>query len=159
WSAEAKLSVRMTWLPVARPIRIDDGDSSSLTSAPPASRTSSHSRCVSPIPRQDSQRIQRQVTTMTVPDRLARPGGVLWRIASNPVMDAHTDVTAIRRVLLVTTTAGYRHQSIPTVWRALPQIAYGAGGLAVGTILEDVPSLERLTPELLAAHQVLCLVH
>jgi type 1 glutamine amidotransferase len=68
------------------------------------------------------------------------------------------DPTGTRRVLLVTATAGYRHQSIPTVWRTLPQIANTAG-LAVGTILEDVPALERLTPELLAAHQILCLVH
>ena len=28
-----------------------------------------------------------------------------------------------------------------------------------GTILEDVAALERLTPELLAAHEILCLVH
>jgi type 1 glutamine amidotransferase len=73
-------------------------------------------------------------------------------------MDAQPGSSDARRVLLVTATAGYYHQSIPTVWRTLPQIAYGAG-LTVETILPDVASLERLTPELLAAHDVLCLVH
>src|SRR5262249_17447590 len=62
------------------------------------------------------------------------------------------------RVLLVTATAAYRHQSIPAVWRTLPQIA-NAAGLVVDTILDELSSLERLTPELLSAHQVLCLVH
>jgi type 1 glutamine amidotransferase len=62
------------------------------------------------------------------------------------------------RVLLVTATAGYRHQSIPTVWRTLPQIAHAAG-LVVDTILDELPSLAQITPELLAAHQILCLVH
>lgn len=73
-------------------------------------------------------------------------------------MDAHSGSADARRVLLVTATAGYYHQSIPTVWRTLPQIAHGAG-LVVETILPDVDALERLTPELLSAHQVLCLVH
>jgi type 1 glutamine amidotransferase len=74
-------------------------------------------------------------------------------------MEAQPGSSDTRRVLLVTATAGYAHQSIPTVWRALPEIAREAGGLAVETILKDVASLERLTPELLAAHEILCLVH
>jgi type 1 glutamine amidotransferase len=74
-------------------------------------------------------------------------------------MNERTNDAAAARVLLVTATSGYYHQSIPTVWRTLPQIAYAAGGLVVDTILADVESLKLLTPELLNAHQILCLVH
>lgn len=63
------------------------------------------------------------------------------------------------RILLVTATASYRHESIPTVWRALPEIARGAGDLAVETILKDVADLPALTAEALAEHEILCLVH
>jgi type 1 glutamine amidotransferase len=73
-------------------------------------------------------------------------------------MSERSNGAASGRVLLVTATAGYRHQSIPTVWRTLPQIA-NAAGLVVDTILDELPSLAQLTPELLAAHQILCLVH
>jgi type 1 glutamine amidotransferase len=73
-------------------------------------------------------------------------------------MSERSNAAARGRVLLVTATAGYRHQSIPTVWRTLPQIANGAG-LVVDTILDELDSLAALTPELLAAHQILCLVH
>jgi type 1 glutamine amidotransferase len=63
------------------------------------------------------------------------------------------------RVLLVTATAGYAHQSIPTARRILrEQIAKGDSGLAVETILEDVDALPQLTPGLLAAHDILCFV-
>jgi type 1 glutamine amidotransferase len=63
------------------------------------------------------------------------------------------------RILMVTATAGYRHQSIPTTHRALPEIAREAGGLVVETILPEVADLDRLTPALLAEHEILCLVH
>ena len=63
------------------------------------------------------------------------------------------------RILLVTATAGYRHQSIPTVWRALPEIAQGSGDLAVETILKEVDDLAGLTAAALAEHEILCLVH
>jgi len=63
------------------------------------------------------------------------------------------------RILLVTATAGYRHQSIPTVWRALPEIAQAAGDLSVETILKEVDDLPALTAEALEAHEILCLVH
>jgi type 1 glutamine amidotransferase len=95
---------------------------------------------------------------MTVPDDVSSATGLPVRIAYNRRMDAATGSSNAPRVLLVTATAGYKHQSIPTVWRTLPQIAYGAG-LTVETILADVDSLERLTPELLSAHEILCLVH
>src|SRR5215213_1489708 len=98
----------------------------------------------------------RRAPRMTVPDGLSEAAGLPIGSPTIRRMDAHT--YHARRVLLVTATAGYRHQSIPTVWRTLPQIAYGAG-LTVETILEDVASLERLTPELLAEHEILCLVH
>lgn len=62
------------------------------------------------------------------------------------------------RILLVTATAGYRHQSIPTVWRALPEIAQ-AGNLSVETTLKEVDDLPALTAERLAEHEILCLVH
>ena len=65
----------------------------------------------------------------------------------------------IARILLVTATAGYRHESIPTVWRALPEIARRAGDLSVETILKDVDDLPALTAETLAEHEILCLVH
>lgn len=63
------------------------------------------------------------------------------------------------RILLVTATAGYRHQSIPTVWRALPEIAQDRGNLSVETILKEVDDLPALTAERLAEHEILCLVH
>jgi type 1 glutamine amidotransferase len=61
--------------------------------------------------------------------------------------------------MLVTATAGYRHESIPTVWRALPEIAAEAGGLAVTTTLREASDLDRLTAASLAEHDLLCLVH
>ena len=63
------------------------------------------------------------------------------------------------RILLVTATAGYRHQSIPTVWRALPEIAQASGDLSVETILKESDDLPALTAESLAQHEILCLVH
>src|SRR3712207_1183204 len=65
----------------------------------------------------------------------------------------------VARILLVTATAAYRHQSIPTVWRALPEIAQVAGDLEVATILKEVDDLPALTAESLARHEILCLVH
>jgi type 1 glutamine amidotransferase len=62
------------------------------------------------------------------------------------------------RIMMVTATAGFAHQSIPTTWRALPEIAREAD-LSVETILKDVDALDRLTAELLADHDILCLVH
>jgi type 1 glutamine amidotransferase len=63
------------------------------------------------------------------------------------------------RILLVTATAGYRHQSIPTVWRALPEIAQASGDLSVETILKEVDDLPSLTAAALDAHDILCLIH
>ena len=68
------------------------------------------------------------------------------------------DDRTIARVLLVTATAGYYHQSIPTARRVLREIAQADGSLAVETILEDVESLPRLTSGLLDAHDILCFV-
>jgi uncharacterized protein len=65
----------------------------------------------------------------------------------------------VARILLVTATAGYRHQSIPTVWRALPRIARDSGDLSVETILKEVDALPELTAAALAEHEILCLVH
>lgn len=65
----------------------------------------------------------------------------------------------VARILLVTATAGYRHQSIPTVWRALPEIADAAGDLSVETILKESDDLTALTAEALAEHEILGLVH
>lgn len=95
---------------------------------------------------------------MTVPDGSTDAREFRPRIAYNRGMDAARVSEVPGRVLLVTATAGYAHASIPTVWRTLPQIA-DAAGLVADTILADVASLERLTPELLASHQILCLVH
>lgn len=67
------------------------------------------------------------------------------------------------RIMLVTAAAGYVHQSIPTVWRALPEIAREAGTetgrLEVATILRDVADLGGLSAATLAEHDVLCFVH
>jgi len=62
------------------------------------------------------------------------------------------------RILLVTATAGYYHESIPTARRVLREIAERSGDLEIGTVLEDVPALGRLTAELLAEHEILCFV-
>jgi len=62
------------------------------------------------------------------------------------------------RILLVTATAGYYHQSIPTARRVVQELAEESGDLAVGTIIEDVAALDRLTPEALASHDLLCFV-
>src|SRR3954453_14657299 len=66
----------------------------------------------------------------------------------------------VARILLVTSTTGYVHQSIPTARRIMREaIARPEDGLTVATVLEDAADLDRLTPDLLAAHQILCLVH
>lgn len=62
------------------------------------------------------------------------------------------------RVLLVTATAGYVHQSIPAARRAMQEIARSAG-LEIGTTVDDVAALDRLTTAALAEHHVLCFVH
>lgn len=61
--------------------------------------------------------------------------------------------------MLVSATAGFRHQSIPTVLRTLPGIAREAGDLSVETILAEASDLDRLTAASLAEHDLLCLVH
>jgi hypothetical protein len=84
-------------------------------------------------------------------------------IAYNRGMDDRSVAQGARRgvarILLVTATAGYRHQSIPTVWRALPEIAQGARNLSVETVLNEVDALPELTVAALAEHEILCLVH
>ena len=62
------------------------------------------------------------------------------------------------RVALVTATAGYYHQSIPTAERILHEIAQRDGQLDIGTVVADVASLDKLTPEILAEHDLLCFV-
>jgi type 1 glutamine amidotransferase len=62
------------------------------------------------------------------------------------------------RILLVTATAGYYHQSIPTARRVVHELAQESGDLKVGTVIEDVAGLDQLTPEALAAHDILCFV-
>jgi type 1 glutamine amidotransferase len=78
-------------------------------------------------------------------------------------MDTRTGAQSGRRdaarILLVTATAGYRHGSIPTVWRTLPEIARERGDLAVATILKEADDLAGLTAARLAEHEILCLVH
>jgi type 1 glutamine amidotransferase len=62
------------------------------------------------------------------------------------------------RVALVTATAGYYHQSIPTAERILHDIAQRDGHFDIGTVVSDVASLDKLTPEILAEHDLLCFV-
>lgn len=63
------------------------------------------------------------------------------------------------RILVLTATAGYYHQSIPTARWVVGELADRSGGaLALGTVVEDVAALDRLTPEALAAHDLLCVV-
>ena len=80
---------------------------------------------------------------------------------SRPVPDVSAGRAgrAPARVLLVTATAGYYHESIPTARRVLRELARRSGNLAIGTVLEDVAALSRLTATLLAEHDVLCFVH
>ncbi len=65
----------------------------------------------------------------------------------------------VARVLLVTATAGYYHQSIPAAQRVLLELGRRSGDLAIETVLEDIQALGRLTAAQLAAHDVLCFVH
>lgn len=62
------------------------------------------------------------------------------------------------RVALVTATAGYYHQSIPTAERVLHEIALRDSQLDIGIVISDVGLLDRLTPAILADHDVLCFV-
>ena len=84
-------------------------------------------------------------------------------IAYNPRMNESADpqppLRDSARILLVTATAGYRHESIPAIWRALPQVARASWTMSVDTILKDVDDLPYLTPELLAQHEILCFAH
>jgi type 1 glutamine amidotransferase len=59
------------------------------------------------------------------------------------------------RVLLVTATAGYYHDSIPTARRVVQDLAARSGELTVTTIA-DSPGLAALDPPALAEHDVLC---
>src|SRR5436305_11714528 len=84
-----------------------------------------------------------------------RPAGNNRGIADQSVQES-----TAARVLLVTATAGFAHQSIPTARRIMRErIAQGDSGLVVGAVLEDVEALPQLTPSLLAQHDVLCFVH
>jgi type 1 glutamine amidotransferase len=74
-------------------------------------------------------------------------------------VNEHASAKTPMRILLVTATAGYRHESIPTAIRVLKEIAAGSGDLTVKTVIEDVSTLDRLTPSTLAEHDLLCLVH
>jgi uncharacterized protein len=84
-------------------------------------------------------------------------------ITYNRGMDTPTAAPSGRRdaarILLVTATAGYRHGSIPTVWRTLPEIARERGDLEVTTLLKEANDLAGLTAATLAEHEILCLVH
>ncbi|MCC7371274.1 MAG: ThuA domain-containing protein [Chloroflexi bacterium] len=66
--------------------------------------------------------------------------------------------TGAARVALVTATAGYYHESIPTAQRILHEIAQRDGHLDIGTVISDSDGLSRLTPALLAEHDLLCFV-
>ena len=59
------------------------------------------------------------------------------------------------RVLLVTATAGFRHDSIPTARRAVQELAARSGDLSV-TVLGDVIELPALNASTLAEHDVVC---
>jgi type 1 glutamine amidotransferase len=74
-------------------------------------------------------------------------------------MNEHASAQTPARILLVTATAGYRHQSIPTATRVLREISHASGELSVTTVLDDVSTLDRLTAATLAEHDLLCLVH
>lgn len=62
----------------------------------------------------------------------------------------------VTRVALVTATAGYYHQSIPTAHRVMREITQRDGQLDIGAVISDLESLSRLTPALLAEHDLLC---
>jgi uncharacterized protein len=64
--------------------------------------------------------------------------------------------SGVARVALVTATAGYYHQSIPTAQRVMYELARRDSQLDIGAVISDVESLGRLTPALLAEHDLLC---
>lgn len=80
-------------------------------------------------------------------------------IAYNAGVNEHASAQTPTRVLLVTATAGYRHESIPTAIRVLKEIAAESGELVVKTVIEDVSALDQLTAATLSQHDLLCLVH
>jgi hypothetical protein len=63
--------------------------------------------------------------------------------------------SGVARVALVTATAGYYHQSIPTAQRVMYELARRDSQLDIGAVISDVESLGRLTPALLAEHDLL----
>ena len=77
----------------------------------------------------------------------------------NEQTGAQQSSQATVRVILVTATAGFRHLSIPTVLRTMPEIAREAGNFSVKTLLAEVSDLDRLTAATLAEHDLLCLIH
>jgi len=74
-------------------------------------------------------------------------------------VNEHASTQPTTRILLVTATAGYRHQSIPTATRVLGEIAAESGELSVVTVLDEVSTLDQLTAATLAEHDLLCFVH
>jgi uncharacterized protein len=62
------------------------------------------------------------------------------------------------RVLMVTATAGFRHDSIPTAQVIVQQLGRQSGAFEV-TLLADLPDLSQLDAALLARHQVLLFVN
>ena len=81
------------------------------------------------------------------------------QIAYNAGVNENAITQLLTRILLVTATAGYRHQSIPTATRVLQEITAESGTLAIATVLDDVSMLDQLTAATLAEHDLLCLVH
>lgn len=75
------------------------------------------------------------------------------RPGASPAAASPASAAELLRVLLVTATADYYHESIPTAQRVLQQLAADSGAAPL-TLLAAAADLPRLTPELLAQHDV-----
>lgn len=60
-------------------------------------------------------------------------------------------------VLVVTATAGYRHDSIPTAVDAIQRLGHQTGAFAT-TVIPETADLAALTPELLAQQHAICFI-
>jgi type 1 glutamine amidotransferase len=78
--------------------------------------------------------------------------------SASPRSRALTQALAPLNVLVVTATAGFRHDSIPTAIRVVTQIGQQDGAWTT-TVLGEVGDLTSFGPALLSRHQVLCFLN
>lgn len=72
-------------------------------------------------------------------------------VLAAPALGSSATAAAPARLLVVTATAGFEHDSIPIAREVLQRLGHESGAYSV-TLLPDVASLVRLGPETLAVH-------